>query len=161
MRAWLSVVRPMSSLLTTLIVSLLWCVKVNTLGIPCKEDLDRAYYPFEQFYLNYCTKFLYSLFNTFILDSSPQTLKHAIGTWYRIFSLCQANSPFCPLQCERVQVFIPFKQTKSLSIKLLVALLSKRALTEWSSLVSIVLISTSRSKEVPVTINLISYRCSL
>ena len=46
-------------------------------------------------------------------------------------------------------MFIPFKQTKSLSIKLLVALLSKRALTEWSSLVSIVPISTSRSKEVP------------
>jgi len=64
----------MSSLLTTLIVSLLWCVKVNTLGTPCEEDLDQAYHPFEQFYLNYCTKFLYSLFNTFILDSSPQTL---------------------------------------------------------------------------------------
>ena len=46
-------------------------------------------------------------------------------------------------------MFIPFKQTKSLSIKLPVALLSKRALTEWSSLVSIVPISTSRSKEVP------------
>ena len=28
----------------------------------------------QQFYLNYCAKFLYSLFNTFILDSSPQTL---------------------------------------------------------------------------------------
>jgi len=36
-------------------------------------------------------------------------------------------------------------------MKLLVALLSKRALMEWSSLVSIVLISTSRSKEVPHT----------
>jgi len=37
----------------------------------------------------------------------------------------------------------------SWSIKLPVALLSKRALTEWSSLVSIVPISTGRSKEVP------------
>ena len=46
-------------------------------------------------------------------------------------------------------MFIPFERTKFLSIKLLVALLSKRALTEWSSLVSIVPISTSRSKEVP------------
>jgi len=46
-------------------------------------------------------------------------------------------------------VFIPFEQTKSLSMKLPVALLSKRALTEWSSLVSVVLISTGRSKEVP------------
>jgi len=34
-------------------------------------------------------------------------------------------------------------------MKLLVTLLSKRALTEWSSLVSIVPISTGRSKEVP------------
>ena len=46
-------------------------------------------------------------------------------------------------------MFIPFEQTKSLSMKLLVALLSKRALMEWSSLVSIVPISTGRSKEVP------------
>jgi len=64
----------MSGLLTTLIVSLLQCVKVDTLGIPCEEDLDRAYNPFEHSYLNYHTKFLYSLFNTFILDLSPQTL---------------------------------------------------------------------------------------
>ena len=94
-------VRPKSGLLTTLIVSLLWYVKVNTLGTLYEEDLDRAYYPFEQFYLNYYTKFLYSLFNTFILDSSPQTLQHAIGTWYCIFSLCQANSPFCLLQWDK------------------------------------------------------------
>ena len=52
---------------------------------------------------------------------------------------------------ERVRVFIPFKQTKSLSMKLPVALLSKRALTEWSSLVFIVPISTGRSKKVPRT----------
>jgi len=65
---------PRSGLLTTLIVSLLQCVKVDTLGTPCEEDLDRAYYPFKQFYLNYHAKFLYSLFNTFILDSFPQTL---------------------------------------------------------------------------------------
>ena len=50
------------------------CKGGYTLGTPCKEDLDRAYYPFKQFYLNYHAKFLYSLFNTFILDSSPQTL---------------------------------------------------------------------------------------
>jgi len=46
-------------------------------------------------------------------------------------------------------VFISFKWTKSLSMKLLVALLSKRALTEWSLLMSVVPISTGRSKEVP------------
>ena len=46
-------------------------------------------------------------------------------------------------------MFIPFEQTKSLSMKLLVAPLSKRALMEWSLLVSVVPISTGRSKEVP------------
>jgi len=51
--------------------------------------------------------------------------------------------------CERVQVFIFFKQTKFWSMKLPVALLFKRALTEWSPLVSVVPISTGRSKEVP------------
>ena len=51
--------------------------------------------------------------------------------------------------CERVWVFIPFKWTKSLSMRLLVALQSRRALTEYSSLVSVVPISTSRSREVP------------
>ena len=51
--------------------------------------------------------------------------------------------------CERVRVFIPFKRMKSLSMKLPVAPLSKRALMEWSLLVSVVLISTGRSKEVP------------
>ena len=51
--------------------------------------------------------------------------------------------------CERVQVFIPFKRTKSLSMRLLVAPQSRRASTECSSLVSMVLISTGRSREVP------------
>ena len=40
MRAWLSMVRPRSGLLTILIVSLLWCVKVGTLGISYKKNLD-------------------------------------------------------------------------------------------------------------------------
>ena len=46
-------------------------------------------------------------------------------------------------------MFIPFEWTKSLSMKLLVAPLFKRALMEWNSLVSVVPISTGRSKEVP------------
>jgi len=50
---------------------------------------------------------------------------------------------------ERVQVFISFEQTKSLLRKLSVAPQSRRALTEWSSLVSVVLISTGRRREVP------------
>ena len=46
-------------------------------------------------------------------------------------------------------MFIPFKQTKSLSMRLLVAPQSRRASTEYSSLVSVVPISTGRSREVP------------
>ena len=45
-------------------------------------------------------------------------------------------------------MFIPFEQMKFLLIKLPVAPQSRRTLTEWSSLVSVVLISTSRSREV-------------
>ena len=51
--------------------------------------------------------------------------------------------------CERVQVFIPFEQTKSLSMRLPVAPQSRRASTECSSLVSVVPISIGRSREVP------------
>jgi len=36
----LSMVRPMSGLLTILLVSLLWCVKVDILGTPYEADLD-------------------------------------------------------------------------------------------------------------------------
>ena len=46
-------------------------------------------------------------------------------------------------------MFIPFEQTKSLSMRLLVALQSRRASTECSSLVSVVPISTGRSRKVP------------
>ena len=46
-------------------------------------------------------------------------------------------------------MFIPFEQTKSLLIKLPVTPQSRRALMEWSSLVSMVPTSTSRSREVP------------
>ena len=51
--------------------------------------------------------------------------------------------------CERVRVFIPFERTKSLLMKLPVAPQSRRALTEWSLLVSVVPISTGRRREVP------------
>ena len=46
-------------------------------------------------------------------------------------------------------MFIPFERTKSLSMKLPVAPQSRRALTEWSLLVSMVPISTGRRREVP------------
>jgi len=74
LKSYMSVVRPMSGLLTILIVSLLQYVKVNPLGTLYEKDLNWAYNSFEHFYLNYYTKFLYALFNTLILDSSPQTL---------------------------------------------------------------------------------------
>ena len=46
-------------------------------------------------------------------------------------------------------MFIPFERTKSLPMKLPVAPQSRRALTEWSSLVSVVPISTGKRREVP------------
>ena len=52
---------------------------------------------------------------------------------------------------ERVQVFILFEWMKSLSMKLPVAPQSRRALMEWSLLVSMVPISTGRSRKVPRT----------
>ena len=48
-------------------------------------------------------------------------------------------------------MFIPHERMKSLLMKLLVAPQSRRALMEWSSLVSVVPISTGRSREVPRT----------
>ena len=46
-------------------------------------------------------------------------------------------------------MFIPFERMKSLSMRLPVAPQSRRASTECSSLMSVVPISTGRSKEVP------------
>jgi len=46
-------------------------------------------------------------------------------------------------------VFIPFEQTKSLSMRLLVAPQSRRALIKCSLLMSVVPISTGNSREVP------------
>ena len=46
-------------------------------------------------------------------------------------------------------MFIPFERTKSLSMRLPVAPQSRRTSTECSSLVSVVPISTGRSREVP------------
>ena len=41
----------MSSLLTILLVSLLQCVKVDTLGTSCEADLDWTYNHFTYFYI--------------------------------------------------------------------------------------------------------------
>ena len=48
-------------------------------------------------------------------------------------------------------MFISFKQIKSLSMRLPVAPQSRRASTEYSSLISVVPISAGRSREVPRT----------
>jgi len=104
----LSVVRPMSGLLTTLIVSLLWYVKVDTLETLCKENLDWAYNPFKHFYLNYYTKFLYSLFNTLFLIHS-----------HKLFSM-QLGPSIAFLACARLIVpFSPFIATLELNIHFL------------------------------------------
>jgi len=50
-KAWLSVVEPRSSLLTTLIVSLLWYVKIGILETLYKADLDWSYNHFGYFYI--------------------------------------------------------------------------------------------------------------
>ena len=46
-------------------------------------------------------------------------------------------------------MFIPFERTKSLLMRLPVAPESRRASTEWSLLMSVVPISTGKSREVP------------
>jgi len=79
MRAWLSVVRPMSSLLTILLVSLLQCVKVDILGTPCEADLNWA--PNHSIYF-YITDKLHFFF--------------LISFWYPHFLLLSTN----PLACN-------------------------------------------------------------
>ena len=66
-------------------------------------------------------------------------------------SLGEASTLKIGMLCERVRVFIPFEWTKSLSMRLPVAPQFWRASTECSSLVSVVPISTGRSREVPRT----------
>ena len=49
----------MSSLLTILLLSLLRCVKVDTLGTPCEADLDQTYYHFDYFYITDKLRFIF------------------------------------------------------------------------------------------------------
>ena len=95
----------------------------------------------------------------------PKTVSSILFKWvlyYRRMSTTSEISPalFGELSTlktgighEIVQVFSPLKQTKSQSIKLPIALLSRRASTEWSSLVSVVLSSTTSHREVLYTSN--------
>ena len=101
MRAWLSMIRPMSSLLTILLVSLLWCIKVDTLGTLYKEDLDWTHHHFDYFYI---TDDLY--FNLLI------------SFWYPYFFLLLMTSLACDwglslsftLACHSKNLFCPFQQ---------------------------------------------------
>ena len=101
MRAWLSVVRPRSGLLTTFIVSLLWCVKVDTLGTPCEKNLDQTYYYFIYFYITDKLHFYF-----------------LISFWYPHFLLLPTNplahnwelSPPFLLACHSKHLFCPFQR---------------------------------------------------
>jgi len=87
----------MSGLLTTLIVSLLWCVKVDTLGTLCKKDLDRAYHPCNNFILIIVLSF-------YILFLIPSFLIHP----HKLFSM-QLGPGTASLACARLIVpFAPF-----------------------------------------------------
>ena len=96
MRAWLSVVRPMSSLLTILLVSLLWCVKVNILEIPCKEDLDWTHNYFIYFYITdkLCFYILISFWYSHFLFLPTNPLACDWGYHYSFFLLVTANFSF-------------------------------------------------------------------
>jgi len=60
---------------------------------------------------------------------------------------------------EIVWVLILLEQTKSQSMKLLVALQSKSTFTEWSSLMSVVLSSTTRTKDIPYVSSTLAENC--
>ena len=100
MRAWLSVVRPMSSLLTILLVSLLWCVKVDTLGTPCKVDLDWVpnhfiyFYITDKLYFYFIISFWYPHF--FLLPINP--LVHNWELSLPLLLACHSKHLFCPFQ---------------------------------------------------------------
>jgi len=91
----------MSGLLTTLIVSLLWCVKVDTLGTLCKKDLDQAYHPCNNFILIIVLSF-------YILFLIPSFLIHP----HKLFSM-QLGPGTASLACARLIVpFAPFSGIK-------------------------------------------------
>jgi len=81
----------MSGLLTILLVSLLWYVKVDTLGTLCEKDLDRAYYPF----------ILIIMLSFYILFLIPLSLIHL----YKLFSM-QLGPGTTSLACARL--IVPF-----------------------------------------------------
>jgi len=100
MRAWLSVVRFRSGLLTILLVSLVWCIKVDTLETSYEEDLDWTHYHFIYFYITNKLHF-------YIL----------VSFWYPHFLLFPTNPLACNWElsppflfaCHSKYLFCPFQ----------------------------------------------------
>ena len=83
--------------MTILLVSLLWCVKVDTLGTPCEEDLDQAYNNF----------ILIIMLSFYILFLIPLFLIYS----HTLFSM-QLGPDTASLACTRLIVsFAPFNVT--------------------------------------------------
>ena len=95
MRAWLSV---MSGLLATLIVSLLWCVKVDTLRTLCKEDLDQTHHHFIYFYIidKLHFYFLISFWYPYFFLLPTNSLAHNWELSLPLLFVCHSKHLFCP-----------------------------------------------------------------
>ena len=102
MRAWLSMVRSVSSLLTILLVSLLQCVKVDTLGTPCEADLDWVPNHFIYFYITdkLCFYFLISFWYPYFLLLSMNPLACNWELSPPLLPACHSKHLFCPFQCD-------------------------------------------------------------
>jgi len=100
MRAWLSVVRLISGLLTILLVSLLQCVKIDILGTPCEEDLDRTHHHFIYFYITdkLCFYFLISFWYLHFFFLLINTLACNWELSLPLLFACHSKHLFCPFQ---------------------------------------------------------------
>ena len=89
-KAWLSMVRPMSGLLTILLVSLLQYVKMDTLGTLCKMDLDWTHHHFVYFYITdkLCFYILIFFWYPYFLLLSMNPLAHNWGLSLPLTLVC-------------------------------------------------------------------------
>ena len=101
-RAWLSVIRPISSLLTILLVSLLQCIKVSILRTLCETDLDWVpnhfiyFYIIDKLHFYFLISFWYSHF--LLLPTNP--LAHNWELSLSLLLACYSKHLFCPFQCK-------------------------------------------------------------
>ena len=91
----------MSSLLTILLVSLLCCVKVDTLGTPCKADLDWVSNYFIYFYITdkLCFYFLVSSQYPYFLLPPMNPLACNWELSLPLLLACHSKYLFCLFQC--------------------------------------------------------------